>query len=132
VVETSEIRLESLLLLTSKNLRDASGPAARFSLGPPTGSHTATSDVEIAGYRVKADMAFLFGRLAVQRVGRFPVRWPVGWTDDGTQRPAIALSATSTQGGGARSLPSPAPRCRRGTASASRAKKAMTPWHRPQ
>ena len=71
MVETSEIRLESLLLLTSKNLRDASGPAARFSLGPPTGLRTATSDVEIAGYRVKADMALLFGRLAVRRVGDF-------------------------------------------------------------
>jgi hypothetical protein len=70
VVESSEIRLESLLL-PSKNLRDASGPAARFSLGPPTGLRTATSDVEIAGYRVKADMALLFGRLAVRRVGDF-------------------------------------------------------------
>jgi hypothetical protein len=70
VVETSRTRLEPLLL-PSKNLRDASGPTARFSLGPPTGSQTATSDIEIAGYRVKADTALLFGRLAVQRVGDF-------------------------------------------------------------
>jgi hypothetical protein len=63
VVETSRTRLESLLL-PPKNLRDASGPAARFSLGPPTGSLTATIDVEIAGYRVKADTALLFGHLA--------------------------------------------------------------------
>jgi hypothetical protein len=67
VVETSRTRLESLLL-PPKNLRDASGPAARFSLGPPTGSHTATIDVEIAGYRVKADTALLFGHLAAQRL----------------------------------------------------------------
>jgi len=131
VVETSEIRLESLLLLTSKNLRDASGPAARFSLGPPTGLRTATSDVEIAGYRVKADMALLFGRLAVQRVGRFPVRWPVGWTDDGTQRPAIALSATSAQGGGVRSLPSPKPPCPRGKAWADDPRTATIPSRCP-
>ena len=66
MVERSGTRLESLLL-PPKNLSDASGPAARFYLGPPTGSRTATSDVEIAGYRVKADTALLFGRLAVQR-----------------------------------------------------------------
>lgn len=65
MVETSGTRLESLLLPASKNLRDASGPAARFSLGPPTGSRAATSDVEIAGYWVKVDTALLFGRLAV-------------------------------------------------------------------
>jgi hypothetical protein len=66
VVERSGTRLESLLL-PPKNLSDASGRAARFYLRPPTGSATATSDVEIAGYRVKADTALLFGRLAVQR-----------------------------------------------------------------
>lgn len=52
MVETSATRPESLLP-PPKNLRDASSPAARFSLGPPTGSRTVTSDVEIAGYRVK-------------------------------------------------------------------------------
>ena len=70
MVETSRTRLESLLL-PPKNLRDASGPAARFYLGPPTGSRTATRDVEIAGYRVKADTALLFGRLTAHRVGDF-------------------------------------------------------------
>ncbi|MGC1805920.1 MAG: hypothetical protein WA752_18315, partial [Mycobacterium sp.] len=99
MVETSGTRLESLLLPASKNLRDASGPAARFSLGPPTGSRTTTRDVEIAGYWVKVDTALLFGRLAVQRVGDFLCAGRYGWTDDGTQRSAIALSATSAQGG---------------------------------
>jgi len=80
VVETSRTRLESLLL-PPKNLRDASAPAARFSLGPPTGSHTATSDVEIAGYRVKADTALLFGHLAAQRVADLLCAGRYGWTD---------------------------------------------------
>jgi hypothetical protein len=97
VVETSGTRLESLLL-PPKNLRDASGPAARFSLGPPTGSHTATSDVEIAGYWVKADTALLFGRLTAQRVGDFLCAGRYGWTDDGTQRSLMMLSATSIHG----------------------------------
>jgi hypothetical protein len=39
-----------------------------------------TSDVEIAGYRVKPDTALLFGRLTAQRVGDFLVRWLV-WLD---------------------------------------------------
>jgi hypothetical protein len=86
----------------STNLRGAGGPAARFSSGPPTGSRTATSDVGIAGYRVKADMALLFGRLAVRRVRDFLCAGRYRWTGDGTQRPAIALTATSAQGGGAR------------------------------
>ena len=81
MVETSGTRLESLVLLPSKNLRDASGPPARFSLGSPTGSRTATSDVEIAGYRVKADTALLFGRLTAQRVGDFLCAGRYGWTD---------------------------------------------------
>lgn len=74
------------MLLPPKNLSDASGPAARFYLGPPTGSRTATSDVEIAGYRVKADTALLFGRLAVQRVGDLLCAGRYGWTDTGMQR----------------------------------------------
>jgi hypothetical protein len=80
VVETSRTRLESLLL-PPKNLRDASGPAARFSLRPPTGSRTATIDVEIAGYRVKADTALLFGHLAAQRVADLLCAGRYGWTD---------------------------------------------------
>ena len=99
MVETSGTRLESLVLLPSKNLRDASGPPARFSLGSPTGSRTATSDVEIGVYRVKANTALLFGRLTAQRVGDFLCAGRYGWTDDGTQRSAIALSATSAQDG---------------------------------
>lgn len=98
MVETSRTRLESLLL-PPKNLRDASGPAARFSLGPPTGSRTATIDVEIADYRVKADTALLFGHLAAQRVGDLLCAGRYGWTDTGMQRSAIASSATSAQGG---------------------------------
>jgi hypothetical protein len=80
VVETSRTRLESLLL-PPENLRDASGPAARFSLRPPTGSRTATIDVEIAGYRVKADTALLFGHLAAQRVADLLCAGRYGWTD---------------------------------------------------
>jgi hypothetical protein len=86
VVETSRTRLESLLL-PPKNLRDASGPAARFSLGPPTGSRTATIDVEIAGYRVKADTALLFGHLAAQRVADLLCAGRYGWTDTGINGP---------------------------------------------
>ena len=80
MVETSRTRLESLLL-SPKNLRDASGPAARFSLRPPTGSRTATIDVEIAGYRVKADTALLFGHLAARRVADLLCAGRYGWTD---------------------------------------------------
>lgn len=80
MVETSRTRLESLLL-PPENLRDASGPAARFSLRPPTGSRTATIDVEIAGYRVKADTALLFGHLAAQRVADLLCAGRYGWTD---------------------------------------------------
>jgi hypothetical protein len=80
-------------------LVQTNGPTTRFSLGPPTGSPTATSDVEIAVYRVKADTALLFGRLTAQRVGDFLCAGRYGWTDDGTQRSAIALSASSAQGG---------------------------------
>jgi hypothetical protein len=87
VVETSRTRLESLLLLPPKNLRDASGPAARFSLGPPTGSRTATIDVEIAGHRVKADTALLFGHLAAQRVADLLCAGRYGWTDAGINAP---------------------------------------------
>ncbi len=41
--------------------------ALRLCPPTPTGSRMATRDVEIAGYRVKAGTALVFGRLAVQR-----------------------------------------------------------------
>jgi len=43
--------------------------------------------------------ALFFGRLAVQRVGDSLCAGRYCWTDDRTQRSAIALSATSAQRG---------------------------------
>jgi cytochrome P450 len=67
VAQLSEEKLTpnhlSQLPYTVQVLREA----LRLCPPTPTGSRMATRDVEIAGYRVKAGTALVFGRLAVQR-----------------------------------------------------------------